>query len=788
MRFRNRLQEIAFGIAIMLMGIFAPEHAFAQFDDDFDDTEEVPAPPAAETPAEKSEESAAAPANEVPAPPADTKTESKSPLVSDPTGFDDAFEGDLDRSNTPEPTNHVEIESGAEESALVENKSSDVDVDRARAKRAGEMRTHNTYFGASGGLHVVDAGSGPVGSLRAQLLTDFFFTNDFLLEGDSSQGIGGVLSISGTVWDYLEISGAVQAFARFNDLGDPDLLQTLGDAHLNLKAFYPITDYLTIGGDVSVSLLNSVGDIGVVFDSTSVGLRANLAADFRKLNGSGFPLLARLNIQYYLDNSANLIEDTEAKRYTGLAEPEAEINEHRHLATRVERFGLNVNRVDTLRLGVGLEAPLRIHEDWFIHPLAEWTWHIPVNRQDYDCLYRPDPLDGSEPVGGRYGDDGCLAEQGISAYPMNVTLGFRVLPSVAGLSFLAAADVALTGKSTFVRELAPTPPYKVYLGVSYAYDTTPIPPAPIIKEIEKEQKVEVANTTSFHAKVLEEGNDMPITGAVIRFVGKELSAVVTDEVGHFVSYPFEAGTVNMEVSHPDYHPGTCSVDVSVDTPMDDTICKLAALPRHGSVVGRVTNDKGGVAEAKLKLTGPSTHEITSNAQGVFEIPRLEPGRYDVRIDAPKHLIRVTKFEVLPREQAQPEILLIPKPRRSLVKVRKNKIIIKRQIHFVTNSAEILEDSEALMTEIADVLLRTPEILQVEIQGHTDNRGGKDYNQELSQKRAEAVQNWLVAHGVETSRLSAAGYGQNKPLVPNITRRNRAKNRRVQFVIKERMKK
>jgi outer membrane protein OmpA-like peptidoglycan-associated protein len=71
---------------------------------------------------------------------------------------------------------------------------------------------------------------------------------------------------------------------------------------------------------------------------------------------------------------------------------------------------------------------------------------------------------------------------------------------------------------------------------------------------------------------------------------------------------------------------------------------------------------------------------------------------------------------------------------------------------------------------------------VEIQGHTDNSGSRDGNQRLSDARANAVRDWLVKAGVAGGRLKAKGYGQDRPLAPNVTEANRAKNRRVQFII------
>jgi len=127
---------------------------------------------------------------------------------------------------------------------------------------------------------------------------------------------------------------------------------------------------------------------------------------------------------------------------------------------------------------------------------------------------------------------------------------------------------------------------------------------------------------------------------------------------------------------------------------------------------------------------------------------------------------------------------VAQPRRPSVVIRGRNLQIRRRINFVTNSAEISDSSSGLLTEIADVIIRNPNLRRIEIQGHTDDRGGANRNRELSQQRADAVRTWLLANGVEASRLTAQGYGQTRPLVPNITAGNRARNRRVQFVIEE----
>jgi len=107
------------------------------------------------------------------------------------------------------------------------------------------------------------------------------------------------------------------------------------------------------------------------------------------------------------------------------------------------------------------------------------------------------------------------------------------------------------------------------------------------------------------------------------------------------------------------------------------------------------------------------------------------------------------------------------------------------VQFKTGSAVILPASDELLTQVAAVLNEHPEILKVEVQGHTDSRGGKKYNQRLSEKRSAAVVKWLTKKGnIDASRLTSHGYGMDEPIAENDTPEGRQKNRRVQFKIVE----
>jgi outer membrane protein OmpA-like peptidoglycan-associated protein len=102
------------------------------------------------------------------------------------------------------------------------------------------------------------------------------------------------------------------------------------------------------------------------------------------------------------------------------------------------------------------------------------------------------------------------------------------------------------------------------------------------------------------------------------------------------------------------------------------------------------------------------------------------------------------------------------------------------INFDTGKADIQPASMPVIDEVVS-LLRNNKQLNVAIEGHTDNVGGAAANQALSEARAKAVMAAIVAKGVGAARLSAAGFGQTKPIDDNATEAGRAKNRRVELV-------
>jgi outer membrane protein OmpA-like peptidoglycan-associated protein len=104
------------------------------------------------------------------------------------------------------------------------------------------------------------------------------------------------------------------------------------------------------------------------------------------------------------------------------------------------------------------------------------------------------------------------------------------------------------------------------------------------------------------------------------------------------------------------------------------------------------------------------------------------------------------------------------------------------INFDTGNATIKPESGPIIDEIAALLKQNPS-LKLAIEGHTDTVGNAQSNKTLSERRAKAVMDAIVKQGIDTRRLSSAGFGPDKPIADNKTEEGRAKNRRVELVKK-----
>ena len=106
-----------------------------------------------------------------------------------------------------------------------------------------------------------------------------------------------------------------------------------------------------------------------------------------------------------------------------------------------------------------------------------------------------------------------------------------------------------------------------------------------------------------------------------------------------------------------------------------------------------------------------------------------------------------------------------------------------KIQFETAKWDVLPQSFTPLNELLGLMTKYPKI-RISIQGHTDNSGDSLANESLSLNRARSVQNWLIEHGINASRMESRGYGQTRPIATNTTPEGREANRRIEFIIIE----
>jgi OOP family OmpA-OmpF porin len=107
----------------------------------------------------------------------------------------------------------------------------------------------------------------------------------------------------------------------------------------------------------------------------------------------------------------------------------------------------------------------------------------------------------------------------------------------------------------------------------------------------------------------------------------------------------------------------------------------------------------------------------------------------------------------------------------------------KNVLFATNSATLLPSSYESLNELAEfMLLKTT--LKIELAGHTDSDGNDGFNLSLSQKRADAVRNYLIKKGVQANRMTAVGYGETQPIADNNTEDGKQLNRRTEVRVLE----
>src|SRR5262245_3614915 len=126
------------------------------------------------------------------------------------------------------------------------------------------------------------------------------------------------------------------------------------------------------------------------------------------------------------------------------------------------------------------------------------------------------------------------------------------------------------------------------------------------------------------------------------------------------------------------------------------------------------------------------------------------------------------------------------PGTSVERVGDGVLLVKfdSDVLFDVDSALVKPSQRAVVDDVSAVLVDYPKTAVV-VQGHTDSTGSEEHNQDLSERRAEAIANRLIGDGVDADRIAAIGYGEGYPVADNDSQRGRQQNRRVEILLKAR---
>lgn len=197
-----------------------------------------------------------------------------------------------------------------------------------------------------------------------------------------------------------------------------------------------------------------------------------------------------------------------------------------------------------------------------------------------------------------------------------------------------------------------------------------------------------------------------------------------------------------------------------------------------TISGKVTNSKTGEAiNATLIFEANGINQQVKASVLGYTIQLTVRQKYSLRVEAPGY---INEFKGLDISDYQISTL---EANYTLQPIEVGTTVVLKSILFKQSKPELLPDSYKELDEVADFMKANPSV-EIELSGHTDNRGSFRQLLSLSQQRVNKVKTYLVSKGISAKRISGRGYGDSKPVASNDTEESRALNRRVEFTIKK----
>lgn len=259
--------------------------------------------------------------------------------------------------------------------------------------------------------------------------------------------------------------------------------------------------------------------------------------------------------------------------------------------------------------------------------------------------------------------------------------------------------------------------------------------------------------------------------ATITFPGVPVSNVTSDaQTGFFVVH-VPAGELPVTVVAPGYRHASTVLNMQRGATQS---VDFRLSPNLGAVSGAVRDGQGrGVAGATVNIGSTSPVTVTTNTAGVYSAS-VEAGTWPVTVQASGFLSDNQNVTLAPNATTTLNFTL----RDAL---QEGQVMSFDNIYFDSGSANIKPESYPVLDSVA-ILLRDNPSARIQIAGHTDSDGSTASNQTLSERRAQSVHQYLVSKGIAGNRMTTIGYGEDRPVVPNTSAANKARNRRIEFTV------
>jgi outer membrane protein OmpA-like peptidoglycan-associated protein len=586
--------------------------------------------------------------------------------------------------------------------------------------------------------------------------------------GDTNTRFQGALTFGLTPLEFMEIFGAVLTSGNKNTRSclvpptqaclssqsartDPEIIKSFGDLILGTKLAYALPSGLSIGGELGVRFLSSVGGLTFSGDSTSVWINALASWNFQALEPK-LPLRAHLNLGMYFDNSYN------APGY-----PAGTSLESRYVSSFA--YGLGKDR---FRLALGLDAPVADLADWFsLRPMVEYHF-------EYITA-------GGDPNFASYGPN-CTPSPTVTCRnnrsQMWMTMGLQAQVAHS-LTVMLGLDLELLAVGYPYGP--PLAPWNFLFGVGYPLDAVP---RVVTRNIPVEKVVAAPAREGIVAGRLVSTVGTPVEGAVVGVTGLPHSRVLAEADGTFRSVPLAPGLVELVIVAPNYENATTRVEVVAGQTANVAVAMTPRAPA-AKITGRVTDDSGKPVVATIRLAGPQIAETKTDDAGNLSLA-VQAGQYALRMEADRYLSREMLIDVREGVDNPLNVTMHARPAVPGVVYKDGKITLRQPIAFKARGnkpgAEFAPGSTRVLDEVVDLLINHPEIRQIRIETHTDNSLPPAKAQELTNQQAQTIADYVSKQGVPKEHVTAEGMGSSKPRVPNLGKAGRVKNRRVEITV------